>query len=85
MSSGTFDNYLHTGNTGTIGKLDILSNLGKLHAISSIMDAPAPGGIAKREHDIMLPAECEYLVEMLDKRVFALVHEHERTGNGTAL
>ena len=48
------------------------------------MDAPAPGGIAEREYDIMLPAEGEHFIEMFDKRVLALVHEHECTGDRAA-
>jgi hypothetical protein len=42
---------------GPVCELDILPDLGQLHTVTAVMDAPAPGGIPQREHNVMLPAD----------------------------
>ena len=69
---------------GLVCELHILPYLGQCIRSRRSWMHPLRAVLPSESTDIMLPAQGEHLIEMFDKRVLALVHQHERAGDRAA-
>ena len=73
MTAHTLDDDLDPEIICSLGKLSIHLNLLILWSIHGVINAPAPHGVPKRQHHILLSEDSAYLVELGPEGILLII------------